>query len=54
MKEKSNVQVLSVELQDPNTTRGVIEVMKNYVPYLSSESECGNVRRKMVVNGDLL
>ena len=51
MKEKSVGQVLSVELQDPNTTRGVTEVIKNYNPYASVVSDCGNVRRKIVING---
>ena len=51
MKEKSVGQVLRVDLQDPNTSRGITEVLKNCIPYVSNESDCGNVRRKVVVNG---
>ena len=51
MRSKSEVQVLSVDLQDPNTTRGVVEVCKNLLEYTSVVSECGNVRRKKIVNG---
>ena len=52
MREKSSGLVLSVDMQDPNTTRGVTEVVKNYVPYAAVLSEDGSVRKKMVVNGN--
>ena len=51
MKEKSEGIVLAVDLQDPNTTHGMVEVLKNYNNYAHDISECGNVRQKMVVNG---
>ena len=53
MKEKSNGIVLAVDLQDPNTTRGVVEVLKNYNNYVSATSESGQVRHKVVINGTL-
>ena len=53
MKEKSNGIVLAVDLQDPNTTHGMVEVLKNYNHYTPAISECGNVRKKMVVNGKI-
>ena len=51
MREKSSGLVLSVDMQDPNTTRGVTEVVKNYVPYATVLSEDGRVRKKMAING---
>ena len=51
MKEKSSGQVLSVQQEDPSTTHGMTEVLKSINPYVSVLSPCGNVRRKMVVNG---
>ena len=51
MRERSKGLVLSVDMQDPSTTRGLAEVLKNYSPYVSVLSECKNVRRKMVING---
>ena len=52
MKEKTIGQVLSVELQDPNTTQGIIEVLKTYLKYATPISPCGNVRRKIVIHGN--
>ena len=51
MREKSNGSVLRVDLQDPSTKKGVIEVLKNYLEYVATLSDCGTIRRKMVVNG---
>ena len=45
------VLVLSVDMDDPSTSRGVTEVMKKWIKYTSVLSSCGNVRRKMVING---
>ena len=51
MREKSKGLVLAVDMNDPSTTRGVTEVLKNLVPYLASLTEDGNVRQKIIVNG---
>ena len=51
MREKSVGQVLSVDAQDPSTTKGMTEVLKKCLQYVPVISDCKNVRRKMVVNG---
>ena len=53
MREKSVGMVLSVDLQDPSTTRGVTEVMKGYLNVVPIVSPCGNVRKKTVIHGIL-
>ena len=51
MREKSKGFVLAVDMQDPSTTRGLTEVLKNYLNYTGVLSEDGNLRRKMIING---
>ena len=53
MRSKCAVHVLSVELKDPSTTKGLSDVLKNYVPYVSLESDSPDVRRKVLVHGKL-
>ena len=52
MREKTESFVLAVDLKDPNTTKGVVDVMKNYNSYSPSLTECGNVRQKVAVMGN--
>ena len=51
MREKSVGFVLSVDMNDPSTTRGVTEVLKKHLDYVPVLSEDGHVRQKMVING---
>jgi hypothetical protein len=51
MGQKSQGWVIGVDLQDPSSHQGVIEVMKGYIKYVPVTSACGNVRRKIPVFG---
>ena len=52
MREVSSGLVLSVENQDPNTTHGVTEVMKNLLKYTPILSSDGHIRQKTNLNGN--
>ena len=52
MREQSKGIVLAVDPHDPNTTHGVVEVMKTYNKYAPDISGDGNVRHKMAVHGE--
>ena len=51
MKEKSSSRVLGVDMQDPNSTYGITEVMKNIMEYVPEVSDCGRVHKKTVIFG---
>ena len=51
MKQKSSSRVLKVDMQDPNSTHGITEVMKNIMEYVPEVSDCGRVHKKTVIFG---
>ena len=52
MKQKSERWVLKVDLQDPNSTHGITEVLKNILKYVPAVSEDGEIRKASVIFGE--
>ena len=52
MRQRSESRVLKVDLQDPNSTHGITEVLKNIIKYVPEVSECGEIRKASVIFGE--
>ena len=53
MRTKSSTRVLSVLEKDPSKSEDMNCVLKSFLKYLPAVTECGNVRAKTLVQGQV-